>query len=168
MKFEQLFESETEVVYRGLEQEFNINEHNNSNVIFVTPSIELATAYSDSPDHVYKFEVVLGRGFNFGFRTLSTEVKWDDIQSRLQRGIMSAYTDKQIDKETAMQLYDVLDTGGNKTKMVAAWKWYMSVPLICDVLRKAGYDHIVGYEGSNNNIIAYGVLYPENLKRLNP
>ena len=61
-----------------------------------------------------------------------------------------------------------LAMGGNKTKMVAAWKWYMSVPLICDVLRKAGYDHIVGYEGSNNNIIAYGVLYPENLKRLNP
>lgn len=165
MKISQLVESRTEVVYRGLSQEFDESHHAKSGIIFCTPSIELAQAYSDDDGHVYKFEAQLDHGFNFGFRTLSTEVQWKDIVERLKRGIMTAFTDGLVDKQTAHDYFDAIEeitfTGFRKV-----WMWYMDVPAVCDILRGVGYDHIVGLEGIDNSTVAYGVLYPNRLVRI--
>ena len=165
MKISQLVESRAEVVYRGLSQEFDESHHAKSGIIFCTPSLELAQAYSDDASHVYKFEVQLDHGFNFGFRTLSTEVQWKDIVERLKRGIMTAFTDGLVDKQAAYDYFDAIEeitfTGFRKV-----WMWYMDVPVICDILRGVGYDHIVGLEGIDNSTVAYGILYPNRLSRI--
>lgn len=165
MKITQLVESKTEIVYRGLNQEFDSTHHAKSNIIFCTPSLELAQAYSNNQDHVYKFEVRLDHGFNFGFRTLSTEVQWKDITGRLQRGIMTAYTDGLVDKQTAHDYFDAIYEL-NFSGFRKVWMWYMDIPVICDILRGVGYDHIVGLEGIDNSTIAYGVLYPDRLIKI--
>lgn len=143
--------------YRGITGEFDIEYQNKSHIVFITPSREYARAYADSDAHVYEVQANLQNGFNFGFRTLSTEVQLKDIKARIKHGIMNSFENNTITKEQALHAISILNTIDG-TGFNRVWEWYMEVPALSDVLRIAGYDHIVGLEGTGNDTIGYGVL----------
>lgn len=149
--------------YRGITGEFDIEHQNKSHIVFITPSREYARAYADSDAHVYEVQANLQNGFNFGFRTLSTEVQLKDIKARIKHGIMKSYESKLVSKEHALAAINVLDSI-NKSGFNRVWEWYMEVPELTNVLRMAGYDHIVGLEGTNNDTLGYGVIDTTKIK----
>ena len=149
--------------YRGIHGEFDIQHQNKSHIVFITPDREYARAYADSDSHVYEVQANLQNGFNFGFRTLSTEVQLKDIKTRIKHGIMKSYENKTVSKDQALSAINVLDSI-DKEGFNRVWEWYMEVPELSNVLLMAGYDHIVGLEGTGNNTIGYGVLDTSKIK----
>ena len=152
--------------YRGLQVAFDQKVHDKSHIIWVTPNREYAMRYAADPSHLLKFNVDVKSGFKFGFRTFETEVKISDVVDRIrtalnERANSGGITKSQY-KAVVTQLQAINDTDSGKFKKV--WAWYMEDKRIAQALKAAGYDHVIGREGADDNIPTIGVFDPKNVK----
>lgn len=152
------------IFYRGLQETWNADRAKNQHLIFVTTDREYALEYAKDESHVYQFHVVVHTPFEFGFRTLTTQVKFSDVGDRVRNGIMERFKHGLI-RDKAMQLIDELR--GLKDKhsgFKEVWEWYMQEPELVRILKAAGFDAIKAQEGANNDIETYGLFDAHQLK----
>lgn len=141
--------------YRGLTSVFSKSVQDKSHITWVTSDKEYAKLYAT--DVMLQYNLKTGNNFKFGFRTLETEVKFEEVKSRVLRGITQAFSKKLVGKEIAYKLFediDNIDLIGYKR----VWEWYMKEPRLAQALLKCGYDFIEAVEGDNNDVPTLGIL----------
>jgi len=157
--------SQNQIFYRGLTQSWSDEHAKKQHIIFITPDKDYALEYAKDAQHVLEFHADLGQSFNFGFRTLQTEVQLAEVLDRVKRGVLSQFQEHKISREKGMELMDELsDIKGSGYKHV--WEWYMQLPALVKILKAAGYDSVEGAEGTNDDIPTYGVFSVSQLKRV--
>lgn len=155
---------DSRVFYRGITQAWSEEHAKKQHIIFVTPDYDYALEYAKDKDHVLEFHVDLGTIFNLGFRSLQTEVKFEDLVSRVRKGVMDQFGAHKISKDQGLKLVnDLRALSGSGMKHV--WEWYMSVPDLVHILKAAGFDSLEGAEGNNDDIPTYGLFSASQLKR---
>jgi hypothetical protein len=150
-----------EKFYRGIEGKFSEEYQNRTHIIWVTQDAKYALQYGG---HLMEYDINLGQGFNFGFRTLDAQVTFSEIISRIKQGIIDSYKKfNLVSKDKALTLYNELNSlnhGGHKK----VWEWYQSEPKLAELLLKSGYTHIDALEGKYNDIRTVGILKKSIIK----
>jgi hypothetical protein len=155
----------SQIFYRGLTQTWSDEHAKNQHIIFITPDRDYALEYAKDEQHVLEFHADIGHSFDFGFRTLQTEVQLKDVTDRVKRGILSQFQEGHITREKGMELMDELaEVKGSGYKHV--WEWYMQLPELVRILKAAGFNSVEGKEGVNDDIPTYGVFSVHQLKRV--
>lgn len=162
----QLSLSGHKIYYRGLQVAFDQKVHDKSHIIWLTPDRQYAMRYAADPRHLLRFSVNVDHGFNFGFRTFDTEVKRADVLDRIKTAVNTKANSGSMTKaqyRNAMdQLASLTDKDSGQFKKV--WAWYMEDKAIVEVLKVAGYDHVIGREGPSDDVPTIGVFDPHNVK----
>lgn len=146
-----------DIYFRGITQKFSKEVQDKSHITWVTRDVDYASKYADTKGVLLTYDLSLKRGFNFGFRTLDTSVQFDEIKSRVKRGIMEAFKSNSLSLKLGLALNDELDSlefAGYKK----VWEWYSTVPRLAIILKSCGYSHINAREGINNDIVTVGIL----------
>lgn len=147
--------------YRGISSKFSKEYQNKSHIIWATSDIKYAKEYGDQ---LIEYDLELVHGFDFGFRTLDTQVKFSEVLSRVKRGVVDAYSKLNlISKSTAQMIHSdlsSLDHSGYKK----VWEWYQTEVKLADLLLKSGYTHIDALEGKSNDIRTVGILNKDIIK----
>lgn len=163
------------VYYRGQLKPFE--EDKIKNITWFTDSPEYADAYTISPtmeeafsgENIIKAYLNKDKRFDFGYRTLKTDVKKSDVYERVQGGILEAYDRGLISKDKAKLLYKEADekikASGNDYKKV--YEWYNEDPEIFRIIKESGFDHVTTKEGFADSYNAIGMLYPERMRSVN-
>lgn len=147
--------------YRGITSQFSKEYENKSHIIWATSDIDYAKQYGD---HIIEYNLGLVTGFDFGFRTLDSQVKFNEVLSRVKRGVIDAYSKLNlISKSNAQSIHselNSLDHSGYKK----VWEWYQTEVKLADVLLRSGYTHINALEGKSNDIETIGILNKSIIK----
>lgn len=163
------FSSVEQNFYRGIVGKFSEKVQKASHVIWVTQDRAYAEQYASSGDKnssaLLQYELDLKTGFNFGFRTLDTQVKFEEVLSRVRRGITDAFRQKLVQKDVAHATYDSLDEL-ERSGYKRVWEWYMAEPKLADSLLKCGYTHIEALEGTSNSIRTVGILDKRSIRKI--
>jgi|SRR5476649_1456672 len=157
----------SQVFYRGLNETWKEDHARNQHLIFVTSDHNYALEYAKDADHVYAFHVNVVHPFEFGFRTLTTQVKLNEVCSRIRDGVLGQFKQHHISDVLGRKLVEELRRlsaaySGHKE----VWEWYMELPQLIQVLKAAGFDAIKAYEGQNNNIETYGLFSSNQLTKV--
>ncbi len=116
------------------------------------------------------YDLKLGRAFNFGFRTLDTSVKIQEVLSRIQRGVLSSFREKVIDRDLAVELndevIDLIEEHEKSNKYMKVWEWYSSEKQISSILLRAKFTHIEAMEGTDNNVQTVGIIDKRIIKSM--
>lgn len=153
----------TPMFYRGLQVAFDQAVHDKSHIVWLTPDREYAMRYAGDPRHLQRFTVEVNNGFNFGFRSFETEVKLSDVGDRIRTAINALGNAGKMKLATYKAITDKLNTwDGNEFRKV--WVWYMEDKRVVEVLKLAGFDHVIGREGAGDNIPTIGVFDPKKVK----
>lgn len=127
---------------------------------WVTPDRAYAEEYAED-GRLYKFHADVGRTASLRFRTLGTEVKFDEIYRRVKQLIMESFQTKHVGREEALKLIDRLDALRAvvpKGKYMRVYMWWDDYAEISKILKNAGYDSIQGNEGLNNEVPTFGIF----------
>jgi hypothetical protein len=163
------------VWYRGQLKPFE--EDKIKNITWFTDSPEYADSYTISPtmkeafsgENITQAYLNKDKRFDFGYRTLKTDVKKSDVYERVQGGILEAYDRGLIDKDKAISLHDhvseLIKKSGNEYKKV--YEWYNEDPEIFRIIKESGFDHVTTKEGFADSYNAVGMLYPERIRSVN-
>lgn len=166
-----LFISLSNVIYfRGLTSKFSKAYQDKSHIIWVTTNKNYAQKYSDQKGSLLTYDLKLGHAFNFGFRSLDTSVKLQEVLSRVQRGVLNAFREKVIDRQLAVKLndevIDLIEEHEKSSKYLKVWEWYSNLSNISRILLSAGYTHIEALEGNDNNIQTVGIIDKRIIKSM--
>lgn len=166
-----LFISLSNVIYfRGLTSKFSKAYQDKSHIIWVTTDKNYAQKYSDRNGSLLTYDLKLGRAFNFGFRTLDTSVKIQEVLSRIQRGVLSSFREKVIDRDLAIELndevIDLIEEHEKSSKYMKVWEWYSSEKQISSILLRAKFTHIEAMEGNDNNVQTVGIIDKRIIKSM--
>lgn len=166
-----LFISLSSVTYfRGLTSKFSKAYQDKSHIIWVTQDKNYAQKYSDQNGSLLTYDLKLGRAFNFGFRTLDTSVKIQEVLSRIQRGVLSSFREKVIDRDLAVELndevIDLIEEHEKSSKYMKVWEWYSSEKQISSILLRAKFTHIEAMEGTDNNVQTVGIIDKRIIKSM--
>lgn len=165
MKIHLSLSSANTVYYRGLQVAFDQSVHDKSHIIWLTNDREYAMRYAADPRMLHRFVVHVNKGFNFGFRTFETEVTLGDVLSRIKVAMQKRANSGPINRAQHMAVMDrikAIKVDGTKFKKV--WAWYMEDKRIVEILKIAGYDHVIGREGPADKIPTIGVFDPKNVE----
>ncbi len=157
------------VFYRGLDETWREDYAKNQHLIFITPDWDYARVYAKDDDHVLSFHADLGHSFDLGFRSLRTEVQLSEVVTRIKATVMEQFKKGHISKAEGIRLtkdLGALHYPGHRE----VWGWYMhtaniSGPLI-QILSDAGFNSIEGHEGTNNDVLTYGVFQHSQLRKI--
>ena len=153
-------------VYRGVTGKYDASHR--QDIIWVSTSKNHAQMYATETGEVVQFRLNKSRlnELDLGFRASETEVKFDEIRSRLVKSIMILFEKGKLNEKNARDVLDSL----NSLKMTGhkqVWEW-MHVPKILDIIKKAGFNVIVQREGLSRHkgdTITYGVLDTKILQK---
>jgi hypothetical protein len=158
------------IYFRGLTEKFSKAYQDKSHIIWVTPDKSYAQNYTEAEGSLLTYDLKLGTAFNFGFRSLDTSVKIQEVLSRVQRGILSAFREKIIDRDLAMKLndevIDLIEKHEKSNKYMKVWEWYSKEKNISSILLRAKFTHIDAMEGIDNNIKTIGILDRNIIKKI--
>lgn len=142
----------TKTLYRGLSQPYNPEVKNTIEWFSETP--ELAKKYGENI--ITKNIEKPFNAFDFGFRDYMTEVKKNDVLSRVKQGVIDSFNNKNIDKETALNQIKKLESlKDSKDDFKKVHEWISQNPEIAKILKKAKYDAISHIEQGSQT---YGIL----------
>lgn len=162
----QLSLSGHKIYYRGLQVAFDQAVHDRSHIVWLTTDRQYAMRYSGDPRHLMRFSVNVNHGFNFGFRTFDTEVKRADVLDRIKTAVNNRANSGSMTKAQYRNVMDQLAslTDKDSGQFKKVWAWYMEDKAIVEVLKVAGYDHVIGREGPSDDVPTIGVFDPHNVK----
>jgi hypothetical protein len=157
--------------YRGMTQPYD--ESKVSNIIWTTDNPKYAGEYASRDGafggNIMPLNVKAENPFNFGFRNISTEVKYGDVLDRVRRGIDDAFTNNSIGREEGINLMDKLEDlrdSADLSEMRPVHGWWNNNYELTDILKSAGYDGISAKEGINNNIQTIGVFNKNQVRSI--
>ncbi len=145
------------IFYRGLQETWNADKARNQHLIFVTEDKDYALQYAKDSNHLLAYHAKIKHPFDFGFRSLTTSVNFDEVLDRVRKGVLENFRAGKVSKEKGIQIVSdlkALHKSGHKE----VWEWYMQTPELVHALKEAGYDAIKGNEGTSDDIITYGVF----------
>lgn len=154
--------------YRGLNEEHSDVVEAQSAITWLTVDHDYASLYAISPSTIYEYDVEPHKSFNFGFRSLHTFVKLDDIASRLNNEIMRLYQCGSIDRESAVDIHNSIDELKRypNQEMNKVWSWWQIAPEILSIVKAIGYQSISALEGLEDDKLTIGVLDKKIANRL--
>ena len=148
-------------VYRGLTKTYNTNYK--QDIVWVSTSFEHASMYSEGSKEgtVLCFEIndFSLHYIDLGFRSVETEVKMEELISRIKPYILEQYEKKVISKEKALQLMKSLSKI-TSTGYKQVWEHVHDKNLIA-IFQEAGFNAIRQNEGLlkyKGNVVTYGIL----------
>jgi len=144
--------------YRGLNKPHDPTHQ--GHITWYSDDEDQAKQYTDSAEHsvVLVHDIpddIINRSFEHGFRSERTEVKADDFADRVKRGIIDAFNQGWISKDTAISLVDELEDLELPNKYKRVFSWWQDDATFTNILKKAGYKAIHNVE---NGIDTYGIL----------
>lgn len=150
------------LLYRGLTQKFDPKYENK--VLWLSTSKEHAEMYtksnsSDAELLTYKVKGNLNP-LNLGFRSVETEVKFDEIISRLKQAIMSQFEKGKLSRDEAMNIMKTISSLKPISGYKQVWEW-IHIKDILDIIKDSGFNVIQQNEGlikGKGDIITYGIL----------
>ena len=148
-------------VYRGLSQKFDPKYKND--VIWVSTSLDHAEMYaSQGKGEVIRY-TLNGAKLNpldLGFRSVETEVKFDEIIGRLKPAIMEQFKKGNLAKSTAMEVMKDISALKSLSGHKQVWEW-IHVKEVLNLLKKAGFNVIKQNEDlvkGGGKIVTYGII----------
>lgn len=160
--------SSPKIYYRGLAEDWSDEHAKKQHMTWVTPDRAYAELYAED-GRLYQFHADVGRPASLRFRTLWTEVKFNEIYKRVKQLIMDSFQSKRVGKEEALKLIERLDKLDGVIpdgKYLRVYLWWDNYPEISRILQTAGYDSIQGNEGENNNVPTFGVFDHTRVKMI--
>ena len=162
--------------YRGLAEPYD--DSKNPHLIWTTDNPEYASAYAyggadksnfGKGSNVLPVKVKSENPFDFGFRSQFTEVKFENVLDRVERGIIDSYKDGKLGRDEALDLRDeVLDLAdADDGTFMPVFEWWNNKPEMIDILRRSGYDSISAKEGVNDDIETIALFNPNQMRSTN-
>lgn len=160
--------SAPKIYYRGLAEDWSDEHAKKQHMIWVTPDRGYAELYAEG-GRLYKFHADVGRSASLRFRSLWTEVKFDEIYRRVKQLIMESFQEKHVGKDEALKLIERLDKLYGvipKGTYKRVYMWWDEYAEISRILKAAGYDSIQGNEGQNHDVPTFGVFDHTRVKMI--
>jgi len=161
LSFKECINLNEQTVYRGVKGKFDRSYTSKQDIVWVSTSKEHSDMYTSGQGEVVDFKLNTSKlvPLNLGFRTVSTEVKLDEVKSRFKQAVMDLFKNKKIARDKAMSILDDLDKveiNGHKQ----VWEW-VHVPSILKLIKQAGFNVIEQNEGlsrHDGNVKTYGII----------
>ena len=155
MKISELVEK---TYYRGLSKQHD--PAHAGHIEWYTDDEEHAKLYTDGEKDATIItndipDDIITHSFEHGFRSEQTEITAEDFADRVKNGIVSAFKQGWIDKESAIALTDELYDIEFPSVYKKVFMWWQEWHDFTDILKKAGYKAIHNIE---NNIDTYGII----------
>jgi hypothetical protein len=148
-------------VYRGLSQKFDPKYKND--VLWVSTSLDHAEMYaSQGKGEILRYTLNGSKlkPLDLGFRSVETEVKFDEIIGRLKPAIMEQFQNGNLSRNTAMEVMEDIDALKSLSGYKQVWEW-IHVKDVLELLKKAGFNAIKQNEDlvrGGGKIVTYGII----------
>jgi|AntRauTorcE11897_2_1112592.scaffolds.fasta_scaffold02347_5 hypothetical protein len=149
------------VVYRGVSGKFDGNYSKSQPIVWVSTSKEHAKIYTSGDGELISFNINDRKivSLDLGFRSVETQVKFDEVASRFKQRLMELFKKNKISKNDAMDILDKLEKiSFNGHKQV--WEW-VHIPKFLELIKDSGFNVIRQNEGikaHTGDTITYGVI----------
>lgn len=149
-----------QVYYRGLNQPYDENYHNH--IIWVSSDENHAKEYANSnttdnsKPTILKYKIDSKNPVDFGYRNSTVVTSDKEFLDRVKQRVLDAYSNKQVDKDTAKKAFDTIHNIPTNNEYKQVWEFRDNITQVKHIMKQVGYDSFTdteNYQGENVNTV---------------
>ncbi len=160
-----------QVYYRGLTQPHDENYHNH--IIWVSSNENHANEYATSnisdksKPTILKYKIDSKTPVDFGYRNSTVVTTDKEFLDRVKQRVLDAYSNKQVDKNTAKTAFDTIHNIPTNNEYKQVWEFRDNIPQVKHIMKQVGYDSFTDTENhQGENVNTVGLFDKSQLQKI--